>query len=527
MKKSIKAAVILLAIVLVFSACSGSSAPASSATPVASSSEAASPNADRMLNLSILAALTTLNPLDSNNLQDTMFLQQMNDGLFHVNELSGEIEPRIAESWTISEDGKAITFKIRNNAKFHNGDTVKAGDCAFSFNFAMKDPRINTYFTAIESVEATDDSTFVIHLKAPNGAIFATLSNYNYIISEREATEQGDKFGTTMHTASCGPYKMTRLDGLDSYWELEAFSDYYLGEPAIKKVSYKPISEASAGLIAFESGELDWYIAPIANWDSLSTNSNYNAQLVPANHQSYFIINYTNGELKDDNLRKAIAYAIDKDACNDVCYSGLAEIAKYMYNPTYNIAAPAHDTYYEYNPALAKEYLAKSSMPNGGKMSGAIQCSSGGYFEKMAVVIQQNLADIGLQIEVTPLQSATNMDIMRKNEHFMGVSGGTGTGDYDGIRSWYHSESAGTSFVKFNIGDRFNYKWIDEMLEKGSALSDPDARRKVYAELDAYVMDGAVYIPIFHKVQPYVWSKDLNIPNNYPNFPQIYEWSWK
>ena len=518
MKKVIKVAVFLLAATLVLSACGGP--PAS---PAADDTGAG----DRTLNLSILAALTTLNPLNSNNLQDTMFFQQMNDGLFHVNELTGEVEPRIAESWTTSEDGKTITFKIRSNAKFHNGDTVKASDCAHSFNFALNCPRISTYYSAIESVEAPDDTTFVVHLKAPNGTVFTTLSNHNYILSEREMKEQGDKFGTVLHTASCGPYKLTRLDGLDSYWEVEAFADYYRGQAPIKKITYKPIAEASAGLIAFESGELDWYIAPIANWDALSTNPKYQSELVPANHQSYFIINYTNAELADDNLRKAIAYAIDKEACNDVCYAGLATIAKYMYNPDYNVAAPAHDTYYEYNPELAKEYLAKSSMPNGGKMSGAIQCSAGGYFEKMSVVIQQNLADIGLEVEVTPMQSATNMDIMRKNEHFMGVSGGTCSGDYDGIRIWYHSESAGTSFIKFNVGDKFDYKRIDQLLEEGAALSDREARREIYAELDSYVMDGAVYLPIFHKAQPYVWNKDLNIINNYPNFPQVYEWSWK
>ncbi len=105
------------------------------------------------------------------------------------------------------------------------------------------------------------------------------------------------------------------------------------------------------------------------------------------------------------------------------------------------------------------------------------------------------------------MQSATNMDIMRKNEHFMGVSGGTCTGDYDGIRIWYHSESAGTSFIKFNAGDKFDYKKMDEMLEEGAALQDTEERRGIYAELDSYVMDGAVYLPIFYKTQPYVWKQ--------------------
>ena len=192
MKKYGKSLALLLSVILCLSACGGSS---SSGTPAASTPAGSAPAADnsgRALNLSILAALTTLNPLNSNNLQDTMFFQQMNSGLFHVNEITKEVEPRVAEFWTISEDGKTYTFKIRSNAKFHNGDPVKASDCVWSFNYAMGNPRINTYYTSVESVEAADDSTFIMHLKQPNGAIFATLSNYNYILSEREATEQGE-----------------------------------------------------------------------------------------------------------------------------------------------------------------------------------------------------------------------------------------------------------------------------------------------------------------------------------------------
>ena len=120
MKKYGKSLALLLSVILCLSACGGSS---SSGTPAASTPAGSAPAADnsgRALNLSILAALTTLNPLNSNNLQDTMFLQQMNSGLFHVNEITKEVEPRVAESWTISEDGKTYTFKLRSNAKFHN-----------------------------------------------------------------------------------------------------------------------------------------------------------------------------------------------------------------------------------------------------------------------------------------------------------------------------------------------------------------------------------------------------------------------
>ena len=252
-------------------------------------------NKDRMLNLSILAPLTTTNPMNSSNLQDNMVLLQMADGLWAVNEGNMKVEPRIAESWDISADGKVYTFHLNPKAKFHNGDTVKASDCVFSFEYASKNPRMSSFYTSIAKVEAPDDRTFVMTLTAPNAGIFATLNTHCFMLSEREFKEQGEKFGTQIHKACCGPYMMSRLDGLDSYWELTADPNYYRGEAPIKKISYKPIIEASAGLIAFESGELDWYIAPIANWDGLTANPDYHTELVPANHQSYFIINYTNG----------------------------------------------------------------------------------------------------------------------------------------------------------------------------------------------------------------------------------------
>lgn len=481
-------------------------------------------DASRPLNLSILAAMTSLDPYGTVNLQDRFVMEQFNEGLFKRNEATNQIEPRIAESWDISEDGLTYTFHLRHDVKFHNGDTLKASDVVFSYKRGMTNPRMKSSFIILEDVSAPDDYTFVMKLKSPNSAILSTLSPYAMVLSEREVTAAGEKFGTAPHTAACGPYKIGRVDSLDSYWELDAFEDFYKGAPAIKKITYKPIAEASAGLIAFESGELDWYIAPIANWDDLAANTDINSELVTSNHQSYLILNYTKGELDDDNLRKAIAYAIDKDACNDVAYAGLATVADYMYSPKMSIAAPDHGNIYKYDPELAKQYLAKSKMPNGGKLSGTIQCSAGGYFAKMAVVIQQNLADIGLEIEVATMQSATNMDIMRKNEHFIGVSGGNCGGDYDGIRSWYHSTS--NSFAKFTYNDKFKSDWIDQKLEEGAALLDVEARRKVYAELDSYVVDCCVYIPIFHKVQPYVWTKDLVIPVNYGNYPRVYEWSW-
>ncbi len=520
MKKFTILTSIALVLAILLTSCGGGS---SSAAPSGSTSFAAPAAKRDTLNLSILAALTTVDPHNTSNLQDRIFMYQIYDGLVWQDDMTAEIYPRIAKSWDISEDGLTYTFKLQENAKFHNGDPVLASDVVFSFKRVAESPKGRGAVDGMTDIVATDDHTVVLTLSRPIAGFISQMYQTCMILSEKEVTAQGDKFGTQVNTAGCGPYKLTSLS-LDSYWECEAFADYYRGEAPIKHLTYKPISEASAGLIAFESGELDWYIAPIANWDTLVANPNYKTELVAANHISYVAINYYSGVMGDDNLRKAIAYALDKEAMSIACYNGLAIEAPYMYNADYNVAAPKGDIHYEYNLEKAKEYLAKSSMPNGGDI-GQLSVSAGGYFEKMAVVMQENLAEIGLNATINRLDSATNLDNNRKQNFNITMTGGNASGDYSGLAAYVKSDRAGSYYVKYE-GDKFDYKKMDSLFEQGDAETDVEKRRAIYKELDEMIMDTATLLPIFHKVQPYVWNKDLNVPTNYSNYPLVYEWSW-
>ena len=208
-------------------------------------------NDDRVLRLSILAPLTTVDPQNTGNLQDFIFLRQVYEGLFNQNEKTGVYEPRIAESYTMSDDGTVYTFKIRKGVKFHNGDDLRLSDIVFSYKRALKLPKMRMHTAAIKDVR-TDGDDFVVELKAPQASFINSCCRI-WILSEREVTEQGDKFGTILNTAGTGPYYLTSLQH-DVEWTCNSFKDYYLGEPAIKKLDYKPITQASAGLIAFEAG---------------------------------------------------------------------------------------------------------------------------------------------------------------------------------------------------------------------------------------------------------------------------------
>jgi peptide/nickel transport system substrate-binding protein len=508
MKKVCRQAVLLLIVVAIFAALGGATM-AFGAAP-------------RTLNLSVLAPLTTIDPHNTTNMQDIIFHKQVFEPLFFQNEATGEYEPRVAESYSISPDGTTYTFNIRKNVKFHNGKDLKASDVVFSFKRAASNPKVRNYLVTMDDVAATDDYTVVIKLKQPNAA-FLNDQNMIFVINQAEVEEQGEAFGTKLTLAGTGPYFLTFLNH-DIEWTCDAFPAYYRGEAPIKKLRYVPITDASAGLIAFESGELDWYIAPIANWDMLSTNPKYKTELVPANHISFICINQLNKPLDDDNLRKAIAYAIDKDAMNMAVFSGNAVNADFLVGPQ-NTGAPTTGVVYNHDLKKAKEYLAKSAYPKGTHV-GAINCSAGGNYEKMAVVLQASLAEIGLTCDINRLESATNLEYGRTQRFDLLATGSEIGGDFNYWRMYAHSKAVGAFYVKYE-GDKFDYKKMDDLWDAGIAVPDLAKRKEIYTELNNMIMETATMLPVFHRVFPYVWATDLIVPRNYAMFPQVYEWSWK
>jgi ABC-type transport system substrate-binding protein len=220
----------------------------------------------------------------------------------------------------------------------------------------------------------------------------------------------------------------------------------------------------------------------------------------------------------------AIAYAIDKEAMNLACFDGLALDAKYMVRE-HNTGAPTDVTVYEYNVAKAKEYLAKSAYPNGVHL-GAINCSAGLYFEKMAQVLQDNLAAIGLTTDINRLESATNLNRSRNQEYELLVTGFAANGDFDSWKMYCHTNFRG-SFYNVYEGNKFDWKRMNSLWETGVAATSVKERQAIYGDLYNMLMATATQLPVFHRVSPFVWTTDLVVPVNYPNYPIVYEWSWK
>lgn len=197
-----------------------------------SNNDAEQNNDDKVLVLRTPTALKSTDWIQTTHLVDMQVTYgNVFEGLYGIDEGAGGYYPALAEDVQISDDQLVYTIKLRD-AKFQNGDPLKASDVVFSYDRAMANPRFNFLTNMIDSYRAVDDQVFEITLKYPYSAILHTFFSIK-VTSEREVTEAGDAFGTTVHKAATGPYYFSTYDVAGGY-RLEAFDDYWGGAPDVK-----------------------------------------------------------------------------------------------------------------------------------------------------------------------------------------------------------------------------------------------------------------------------------------------------
>lgn len=473
------------------------------------------------VNLNILADFVSTDAHGNRTVAELTWKTQVYEPLYHFNENTLEFEPRLAKSYTVTDDNTTYVFDLRDDVYFHNGEKMKASDVVFSYEHIRNSSTWKSFWSCVESIEATGEYQVAIHT---TGIVAAAMSNFSqiWIMSEKEVAAGGEAFGTVPCKAGTGAYMITEFS--NQHVTLEAFPQYYRGEARIKKINYSVIKDSSAGLIAFQAGELDWYTAPVADWDYLVNCGLYNTEVVAANHITYLFLNYSANEvLMNDKVRQAIAYAIDKEAVNLGVFNGLGKVADYMENPDYNVAAPRADVVYDYNPEKAKQLLAEAGYPDG-VYAGVLLCTSSSYFPTVATIVQDCLKDVGITVDLELGDSASTTPRFRAQDYMLGMTGYSNTGDFDAFKMRVASASVGSYFVKFE-GDKFDYKRFDDLFDQQAKELDLAKRTEINRTLVNEVMETACLIPIVHKAVPDVWNINLHVVNA-PNYYEVYDWYW-
>lgn len=532
MKKFVSLTLALAMSVSMLAGCGGTKENAEADKPAAAESgaaEGAEAGSDTLI-LRTDTSFTSLDPANSNNTHDIKLYDQIYEGLYGMNEAAGGYYNELAEEVTFNEDSTVYTIKLKKDITFQNGEKLTAQDCVFSYERAFENANMSYLVSMIDSVEAPDDETFVINMKYAYAPIAHTLFRIK-IVEENEVKEQGDKFGTIPNKAGTGAYYVTEYD-VATGAKLEAYDGYWQGAPDIKKVEYRIFADAAAAVIAYENDELDYYEeASLADWDSLYKKAgDENSIQLKGNNIIWMGINFASETcevLNNDLVRQAMFYAINKEDIVAAVTEGYGSAMSTYMVPEYVPTQPTEGyEAYDYNVEKAKELLAEAGYPDGVDC-GTILTTTAAHSMKTAQVIQAELASVGITVQVESLDVSKAVERWNDQLYDICIYGDSGNYDFNNIRQQVHSESYGMYVINYTLGDKFDYKRIEELVELGAGTADQTKRLEYYTELWSMIMDTATILPLINRPVACVWSSRINIGDPVPTYYKIRNFSWK
>lgn len=431
-----------------------------------------------------------------------------------------QIHPGLAESWQQLDD-KTMQFKLRKGIKFHNGDDFTAEDVKFSFERMMNSPRIAFVLPPIERIDVVDDYTVNIVTKTPFGPLLAHLSHPALgMVSKKLLTENPEALKEK--PIGTGSYKFKEWIYGDKL-VLEKNEDFYdKNKRGLKYIVFKNVVEASNRAIGLETGEID-IATPISSVDEENIKNNPKLQLLtkPSISYTYIGMNMTKAPLNDIRVRKAINYAIDKQAIIDVILNGNGKIATSPIAPgVFGFTDKTKN--YEYNVEKAKELMKEAGYENG--FTTSILVFSGEANTQTAEIVQAYLKEIGIDLKIEIVEVSAYWDMTERGVHnlFLG-SWGVVTGDADyGLYAMYHSSAKGGAGNR----DFYENEKVDELLDKAKTEIDPETRKKLYEEAQILIVNDAPDVMLYNRnltvgAQKYI--KGLGIhPVTLYNFATVY-----
>jgi peptide/nickel transport system substrate-binding protein len=497
MKRLTVIAAVLAALLL--TACGGnataSPTPAPSApAPVAEAEATPEPARDNVI-ISLSADISNLDPANTANQPDIQVLRNIHDTL--IMETANGFEPWLAESYEMAEDGLSYTFKLHQGVLFHNGDELKASDVVFTYERAMESPYVNSTLTAIEKVTAEDDYTVRFDL-LNEYAPFLSAHELIYIVSERAVTEGGETYA--QNPVGTGPYKFAgNTVGVEVL--LTRHDDYFKGPAPIKDVILKVILDPSTLSIAVESGDVDLALnIPPGDLERLGGVSELAVTDWESKSLYFIILNSKSEKFGNPLVRQAVSHTLDRQTMIDMADDGFGVLANSIWNK-FTFGYSPDVTLYPYDIAKAKELMAQAGYPDGFEIS---LKTIGGNFESQALILQSNLAQIGIKANIELIDQAAFLNDVFSGNYEMGNLGMALGADADGWSTVFTTDG-GMNMAAISDPE------LDSLFAEAGRLSDSDARLAIYKQIAQKINDDSAFIPLYFAERSYVHSNNLQL----------------
>lgn len=432
-------------------------------------------------------------------------------------------QPYLAESWEVSEDGLTVTLNLVKNAKFHDGVPVTSKDVAFSVEVIKANHPFKSMFAPVETVETPDDYTAVLKLSRPHPALMLAMSGQlmsiipQHIYGDVPINEVKTHPRNNENTVGSGPFKLVEYKS-GEHVILERFDDFFIeGRPYLDRIVMRIIADPAARAIAYENGEvqlgafesLPRIINRLKGVEGLTVTPEGYGAIGPLD---WLAMNTQRGPLADVRVRKAIAYAVDKNFIQNALMLGTAADSRtgiHPDSPFYNADVETYDVDLDKANAL----LDEAGFPMDGDSRFSLTIDFGWPDVKPQVeYVKAALKKVGIDVEV---RASADFPTWAKR-----------MGDMDFDMSWDTVFNWGDpvigvhrTYVSDNIGkgvwsntQGYSSARVDELLEMAAVEGDADKRRALYAEFQQIIADE---LPVYHtNTLPYhtVYSDKVGNP---------------
>jgi len=413
---------------------------------------------------------------------------------------TAEVEPDLAESWTVSDDGTVWTFKLRRGVQFHKGyGELTAEDVQYSLERQMRRERGMRFaknLDVIRDVTIVGPYTVRITLKQHDPVFPLRMVGYQqgYVVSKKAALAFGDEFG--WNPVGTGPFYFHRRLPRQKV-VFRAFEDYHGGRPAIDEIHWYDVPEDATKLLGLEKGTFDIAFPSVVTADLKAQAAALGAVLDERGpgQQYRLYFNVTQPPFDDIRVRRAFMHAIDRQAIVDTLWpDGLGTVATSPLPPGYfghvAVEMPA------YNPDLARRLLAEAGYPDGLTIRDYFMTRSYGY-PKIMVMVQEQLKRAGVDLQLRLVEHPTYHQNIRRNLNPFVLYGGTRLPDGDVMLGLFFHSGEAPDPATGNQGTNFaHYRGIDDLLAAGRRTRDPGQRAALYREAQRRILRDAVCLPI-------------------------------
>jgi len=523
-KKFISTVLVLVLTAGLLAGCSNASttqttAGGDSATAATTDSTSATTDAttdEHTLTIALTNSFEALDPIHGYGTEIDSVLNNITEGLFYYDH-DGVVQPLIAESYT-QPDSTTYVYKIRDDVKFSDGTPLTVEDVIFSLErhrSTTNPSELGWMFANVDTITKTGDWEVTVKLKQADPVWQDTLAtSAGLVISKTYYEAHADNFGTAEGgIIGSGPYILSNwaagsqieLVKNDNYWNPDTTLDF-------TKLIFKIIPDETVQEEALQSGQVDFIFSPsVDTIETLEADDSIVISQVDTFLSWFLSFNTSREPFNDVNVRKAISYAIDKKTIVDNVFKGYAVTPNALPFGQSIVAADVDnkaswDAYYvkiktyDYNLDTAKEYLAKSSVPDGFSTT-LNYVADDSVQETVALAIQQNLAELNINVELiaTPW---SELNIYRY--------GGSETRDYDLMLTIWGSDYPDPTGTIVPMYDSANIvaggsNWAEYRNDAFDKLVDQQATAATSAERATYlqqaldiIAEDVPYIPVYN-----------------------------